>query len=90
MCVSVIITLPSRASSVCMYVCICMLTPLNDCDYIRQYFTVNYEILYTKNDIFHTTTPCNLLSSPRKGKNVKRFHLICQLIINLPSIIREA
>ena len=24
-----------------VYVLICMLTPLNDCDYIRQYFTVN-------------------------------------------------
>ena len=34
-----------------VYESICMLTPLNDCDYIRQYFTVNYEVLYIKNVI---------------------------------------
>ena len=38
-------------SYLCAYVCICMLTPLNDCDYIRQYFTVNYEVLCIKNGI---------------------------------------
>ena len=38
-------------SFLCMYVCICMLTPLNDCDYIRLYFTVNYEVLCIKNGI---------------------------------------
>ena len=32
-------------SFLCVYVCIYMLTPLNDCDYIRQYFTANYEVL---------------------------------------------
>ena len=29
-------------SFLCMYVCV--LTQLNDCDYIKQYFTVNYEV----------------------------------------------
>ena len=32
-------------SFLCVNVRICMLTPLNDCDYIRQYFTVNYKVL---------------------------------------------
>ena len=35
-------------SFLCVYVCICMLTPLNDCNYIRQYFTVNYKVLDIK------------------------------------------
>ena len=48
-CVYVIITLPSIAS--CVYVSICMLTPVNDCDYIRQYFTINYKVLCIKNGI---------------------------------------
>ena len=67
-------------SFLCMYVCICMyVTPLKDCDYIRQYFTANYEVLCIKNGIVsHISTTCNLLSSPRK-KQIKRFHLICQL-----------
>ena len=38
-------------SFLCVYVSICMLTPLNDCDYIRQYFTANYEVLCIKNGI---------------------------------------
>ena len=38
-------------SFLCVYVCICMLTPLNDCDYIRQYSIVNYEVLCIKNGI---------------------------------------
>ena len=34
-----------------VYESICMLAPLNDCDYIRQYFTVNYKVLCIKNGI---------------------------------------
>ena len=34
-----------------VYESICMLTPLNDCDYIRPYFTANYEVLCIKNGI---------------------------------------
>ena len=50
---------------VCVYVSICMLTPLNDCDYIRQYFTVNYKVLCIKMVLYsHISTSCNLLSSP--------------------------
>ena len=54
-CVSVCVCVCHHHSPVdsflCVYVSICMLTPLNDCDYIRQYFTVNYEVLYIKNGI---------------------------------------
>ena len=38
-------------SFLCVYVSICMLTPLNACDYIRQCFTVNYKVLCIKNGI---------------------------------------
>ena len=34
-----------------VYVRTCMLTPLNNCDYIRQYFTGNYEAVCIKNGI---------------------------------------
>ena len=34
LCMCLIITLPSTVT--CVYVCICMLTPLDNCDYIRQ------------------------------------------------------
>ena len=50
----------------CVYESICMLTPLNDCDYIRQYFTVNYRVFCIKNGIVF---PYNFLSSPRKKKS---------------------
>ena len=57
-------------SFLCVYVSICMLTPLNDCDYIRQYFIVNCEVLCIINGIvfLYIYTSCNLLSSPRKEK----------------------
>ena len=42
-------------------VCICMITPLNDYDYIRQYFTVNYEVLCIKNG---TVFPYNYTMQP--------------------------
>ena len=67
-------------SFLCVYVSICMLTPLNDCDYIRQYFTVlcNTKFFVLKMVFYsYISTSCNLLSSQRK-KKVKRFHLICQ------------
>ena len=42
-CVGLSSSLFSRQLFVCacMYVCICMLTPLNDCDYIRHLFYCN-------------------------------------------------
>ena len=61
MCGGVIITLPSIASCVCMYVCISMPTPLNDGDNIRQYFTVNCEVFCIKNDIVF---PYNYIIQP--------------------------
>ena len=38
-------------SFLCVYVSICMLTPLNDYDYNKQYITVNYEVLCIINGI---------------------------------------
>ena len=48
-------------SFLCVYVSICMLTPLNDCDYIRQYFTDNYEVLCIINGIVF---PHNYIMQP--------------------------
>ena len=62
-------------SYLCAYVCICMLTPLNDCDYkavilllIMKYFVLKM-ISYS-----HTTAPCNLLSSPLKENHSQDTH----------------
>ena len=72
-CVSGIITLPSTATCVRMYA--------NTAERLRLHKTVilllimKYFVL--KLVYFHTTTPCNPLSSHRKKKiKVKRFHLI--------------
>ena len=52
-----------------VYVCTCMLTSLNDCDYIRQYLTVNCEVLCIKNDVVF---PYNYTMQPFQQPHAKK------------------
>ena len=77
-------------SLLCVYVCICMPTPLDDCDYIRQYFTVNYEVLRIKNSIVFPIQLHHAAFFVAHAKKKKYQALSHGMpIIILPSIIRE-
>ena len=80
---------PSTATCerICVY--ICMLTPLNDCDYIRQFFTINYEVLCIKNNIVF---PYNCTMQPSQQPTQKTSQTLSpdMPIIIIPSIIKEA
>ena len=68
-------------SYLCVYVCVGMYANIAECLQLQKavilLLIMKYFVLKMIS-YFHTTAPCNLLSSLRK-KQVKRFHMICQL-----------
>ena len=80
----------SRGCCLYVYICIYKTTPLNNCDYISYYFTVNNEVFKIENISGNALSNVSFCETfvliyfkyffKKYPINVKCLHMICQLL----------